>query len=197
MGLKRNVELKRTHRAIIGAQADKEICASRFSGSYATFMRRGNAPQAGKRRMDAGGRLGFVGKTDRFAKFPVPPVGCLATIPADSAVKTYIPELSELRMVHRAPDRPIDFGADRDYIFSCLDAVEQSFGLDGFPGLARERIPARALINQLILWWRTLEPANHDQQDAFARMPGAIRLIDTVSTWLAERAEKPSESTSP
>lgn len=103
-------------------------------------------------------------------------------------MKDYIPELSEQRMVSHAPDKPIDFGADRDYIFSCLKAVEQSFGLVGFPGLLPEQISARALIRQLIVWWRTLEPANEAQQDAYARMPGAIRLIDTVSTWLAERA---------
>jgi hypothetical protein len=103
-------------------------------------------------------------------------------------MKTYIPELSELRMIRRAPDQPVDFGADRDYIFTCLREVEQSFGTEGFPGLAPEQIPARALIKQLIMWWRTLEPANEAQQHAYGRMPGAIRLIDTVSNWLAERA---------
>ena len=105
-------------------------------------------------------------------------------------MKDYIPELSELRMVSNAPDRPIHFGADQAYIFSCLRDVERSFGLDGFPGLAQEQIPARSLIKQLIEWWRTLEPANDVQQDAYGRMPGAIRLIDTISTWLAERAGK-------
>lgn len=103
-------------------------------------------------------------------------------------MKNHIPELSEQRMISRAPDRPVDFGADRDYIFSSLRDVEQSFGLVGFPGLAAEKIPARALIKQLIVWWRTLEPANEVQQHAYSRMPGAIRLIDTISTWLAERA---------
>lgn len=44
-------------------------------------------------------------------------------------MKTYIPELSEQRMVKRAPNRPIDFGTDRDYIFSCLQGIEHSFGL--------------------------------------------------------------------
>jgi hypothetical protein len=105
-----------------------------------------------------------------------------------AVMKDYIPELSELRMVSNAPDRPIDFGSDRDYIFSCLKDVEQSFGLEGFPGLALAQIPARSLIKQLIVWWRTLEPSNEAQQDAYGRMPGAIRLIDTISTWLAERA---------
>jgi hypothetical protein len=103
-------------------------------------------------------------------------------------MKSYIPELSELRMVARAPDRPLDFGPDRDYIFSCLRDVERSFGLEGFPGLAPEQIPVRALIKQLIVWWRTLEPESEVQKDAYGRMPGAIRLIDTVSSWLAERA---------
>jgi hypothetical protein len=103
-------------------------------------------------------------------------------------MKPYIPELSEQRMVNRAPDRPVDFGADSDYILSCLHDMEQSFGVRAFPSLAFEQIPARALIRQLIVWWRTLEPADVAQQNAYGRMPGAIRLIDTVSAWLAERA---------
>ena len=45
-----------------------------------------------------------------------------------------IPELSEQRMVGLAPNRPIDFGPDRDYVFACLHDVEASFGLQGFPG---------------------------------------------------------------
>lgn len=103
-------------------------------------------------------------------------------------MKDYIHELSEQRMIKRAPNRPIDFGPDRDYIFACLQDVEASFGLQGFPGLAPEHIPARALIKQLIVWWRTLEPANAAQQTAYARLPGTIRLIDTISNWWAERA---------
>jgi len=105
-------------------------------------------------------------------------------------MQPYIPELSEQRMVSHAPDWPVDFGTDRDYIFSTLQAVEQGFGLEGFPGLAQEQIPARALIKQLILWWRTLEPASEIQQRAYGRLPGAIRLIDTFSTWLAEHSSK-------
>ena len=104
------------------------------------------------------------------------------------AMKPYIPELSEQRMISRAPNRPVDFGADRDYIFSSLKGIEQSFGIEGFPGRAPGQIPARALIKQLIVWWRTLQPANEAQQDAYGRLPGAIRLIDTISSWLAERA---------
>ncbi len=105
-------------------------------------------------------------------------------------MKNYIPELSEQRMVSHAPDWPVDFGTDRDYIYSTLRAVEQRFGLEGFPGFAQEQIPARALIKQLIVWWRTLEPANEMQQRAYGRLPGAIRLIDTFSTWLIEHAGK-------
>ncbi|MBU2642104.1 MAG: hypothetical protein KJ889_09890 [Gammaproteobacteria bacterium] len=105
-------------------------------------------------------------------------------------MKTYIPELSEQRMIKRAPNRPIDFGTDRDYIFSCLQDIEHSFELQGFPGLAPEQIPARALIRQFIVWWRTLEPANANQQTAYARLPGTIRLIDTISSWWAEQGDK-------
>lgn len=105
-----------------------------------------------------------------------------------AALRAYIPELSEQRMVRRAPNRAIDFGTDRDYIFSCLKDVEESFGLQGFPGRAPEHIPAHALIRQFIVWWRTLEPADAAQQAAYARLPGTIRLIDTISGWWAERA---------
>jgi len=104
-----------------------------------------------------------------------------------ATMKDYIPELSEQRMVRRAPNRPIDFGPDRDYIFACLKDVEASFGLQGFPGLTPQQIPARALIRQFIVWWRTLEPVDAVQQTAYARLPGAIRLIDTISNWWAER----------
>ncbi|MFA6095003.1 MAG: hypothetical protein WC757_03925 [Candidatus Paceibacterota bacterium] len=97
-----------------------------------------------------------------------------------------MPELSEFRMIARAPDQPVDFGADREYILCCLQEVERSFKLNAFPGIAPEQVSARALIKQLITWWRTLEPTDPDQQDAFGRMPGAIRLIDTYSLWLGE-----------
>jgi hypothetical protein len=107
-------------------------------------------------------------------------------------MKNYIPELSEVRMIKRAPNRPVDFGNDAQYIYSCLEDVEQSFGLVGFPGLSPEQIPARELIQQLIDWWRTLEPCNPAQQTAYGRIPGTIRLIDTVSTWLEERASRGS-----
>ena len=106
-------------------------------------------------------------------------------------MKAYIPELSEIRMVQHAPDYPLQFSAsDRDYIFSCLADVEKSFGLAGFPGLAPEQIAARPLIKQLIEWWRTLEPVTEEQKDAYGRLPGAIRLIDTISIWIEEQAER-------
>ncbi len=98
----------------------------------------------------------------------------------------YMLELSELRMIARAPDRPVDFGTDREYILGCLQEVERSFGLDAFPGIAPEHVSARTLIKQLITWWRTLEPTDLDQQNAFGSMPGAIRLIDTFSLWFGE-----------
>ena len=94
-------------------------------------------------------------------------------------MKPYIPELSEQRMVRRAPNQPIDFGPDGGYIFSCLQDVEASFGLEGFPGLAPEQIPARALIRQFIVWWRTLEPADAGQQVAHPdRLRQAARHLD-------------------
>jgi hypothetical protein len=98
-----------------------------------------------------------------------------------------ISELDDRRIIARAPDRPIDFGSDHDYIVACLRAVERSFALTAFPGLSPEWIPARALIRRFITWWRTLEPINEAQRDARARLPGAIRLIDTYSAWLEER----------
>jgi hypothetical protein len=103
-------------------------------------------------------------------------------------VKDYIPELSELRMVNRAPDGPLPSGpGDRAYILSCFDDVEKSFGLRAFPEIATVDLSAKALIRQLIHYWRTLEPKSDAQQDAYGRMPGAIRLIDTIATFLEER----------
>lgn len=45
-------------------------------------------------------------------------------MPPKAVMKPYIPELSEQRMIRRAPDGAIDFGPDRDYIFDCLKDVE-------------------------------------------------------------------------
>ncbi len=112
-------------------------------------------------------------------------------------MKDYIPELSELRMVNRAPDGPLPFSpSDRTYILSCFDDVETSFGVRAFPEIATANLGAKALIRQLILYWRTLLPHTEAQMDAYGRMPGAIRLIDTVATFVEEqearrRAEAP------
>ncbi len=103
-------------------------------------------------------------------------------------MKDYIPELSELRMVNRAPDGPLPFSpSDRAYILSCFDDVEKSFGLRAFPEIATADLTAKVLIRQLILYWRTLEPKTDAQDDAYGRMPGAIRLIDTVATFVEEQ----------
>ncbi len=103
-------------------------------------------------------------------------------------MKAYIPELSELRMVRRAPDGPLPFSAeDKAYILSCLRDVESSFGVAGDAANPQGELSARVLVKQLIEWWRTLEPATDAQRDAYGRMPGAIRLIDTVSTWVEEQ----------
>jgi hypothetical protein len=103
-------------------------------------------------------------------------------------MKAYIPELSELRMVNRAPEGLLPFSPDdRTYILSSFEEVEKAFGVQAFPGLATEDLSARALIRQLIIYWRTLEPQTEAQHDAYGRLPGAIRLIDTVATWVEER----------
>lgn len=105
--------------------------------------------------------------------------------------KDYIPELSEIRMVRRAPDQPFVLSKeDGRYIEDCLRNVETAFGLEGFPGIAFEQIPARALIGQFIEWWRGLEPGGEAQQTAHARLPGAIRLLDTVSALMEELAAR-------
>lgn len=109
-------------------------------------------------------------------------------------MKEYIPELSELRMVRRAPDGPLPFcQEDKSYILGCLKDVQESFGVTSFPVTPTAEIPARALIKQLIEWWRTLEPLTQEQRDAYGRMPGAIRLIDTVATWVEEQALRRGE----
>jgi hypothetical protein len=109
----------------------------------------------------------------------------------ESLKRDYIPEVSEIRMVRRAPDQPFALGeADGRYIADCLRAIEASFGLVSFPGVAFRQIPARALIGLFIDWWRGLEPANEVQREAHARLPGAIRLLDTTSALIEERARR-------
>jgi hypothetical protein len=94
-------------------------------------------------------------------------------------------------MVRRAPARPFALSAaDADYIADCLRAVETSFGLEAFLGVAFGQIPARSLIGQFIDWWRGLEPATEGQREAHARLPGAIRLLDTVSALMEEQARR-------
>jgi hypothetical protein len=106
-------------------------------------------------------------------------------------MKDYIPELSEIRMVRRAPEHPLDLGAeDAAYLERALRATEKAFELAAFPGQRFEAIPARALIKVLIDWWRGLEADTEEQREAHALLPSAIRLIDTISTWLEERARR-------
>ncbi len=105
-------------------------------------------------------------------------------------MKTYVPELSEQRMIAKAPEHPVDFAADNDYINACVHGIAAAFGLDPFAGQPAKLIPARALIKQLIVWWRTLEPASAAQHEAFSRLPGSIRLLDTHSSWWRENTHK-------
>lgn len=113
-------------------------------------------------------------------------------------MKDYIPELSELRMVNRAPDGPLPFShGDRAYILTCFDDVETCFGLRAFPETATVDLSAKALIRHLILYWRTLVPETEAQKDSYGRMPGAIRLIDTVATWVEEQEARRQAKTVP
>jgi murein L,D-transpeptidase YafK len=106
-------------------------------------------------------------------------------------MKDYIPELSEIRMVQRAPDGPLPFSqSDLAYIADILADMQNSFGFKTFSNVAPQDLSARALIGQLIEWWRALDPTTETQRDAYNRLPGAIRLIDTVSTWVEEQAAR-------
>jgi hypothetical protein len=105
----------------------------------------------------------------------------------------YIPELSEVRMVRRAPEDPFDFSEDdRDYIGRCLADVQSASALKDFAGMTVDTISGRALIKHFIDWWRSLEPVNEAQQEAHGRLPAEIRLLDTVSSWMEERASRKS-----
>jgi hypothetical protein len=105
--------------------------------------------------------------------------------------KDYIPELSEVRMVRRAPERPFALSEeDTDYVERCLRDVEAAFAIEAFPGVMFAQIPARALMRQFIDWWRGLEPEDEKQREAHAQLPSAIRLMDTVSSWMQERAQR-------
>ncbi|MCI4679656.1 hypothetical protein K9U39_08620 [Rhodoblastus acidophilus] len=106
-------------------------------------------------------------------------------------MKDYIPELSEIRMVRRAPDHAVKLSTeDSAYVENCLRHVERAFGFDAFPGLKFGQISARALIKSFIDWWRGLEPADEDQREALAKLPSAIRLLDTFSALLEEQARR-------
>jgi hypothetical protein len=105
--------------------------------------------------------------------------------------RDYIPELSEVRMVRRAPEKPFNLSAeDARYIETSLRNVEMAFGITAFPGVPFGNIPGRALIAKLIDWWRRLEPEEERQREAHARLPGAIRLLDTVSAMMEEQARR-------
>jgi hypothetical protein len=106
-------------------------------------------------------------------------------------IKDYIPELSEVRMVRRAPERPFALnGADARYVEACLRDFEAAFGLDAYPGVPFEQIPGRALIGDFIDWWRGMDPEGEAQQNAHTRLPGAIRLLDTVSALMEELSQR-------
>jgi hypothetical protein len=103
----------------------------------------------------------------------------------------YIPELSEVRMVRRAPERPFLLSAeDARYIEACLRDIERAFGFEAFPGKPVSDIPGRILIGRFIYWWRAFEPEDTPQREAHARLPGAIRLLDTVSSFMEEMAQR-------
>lgn len=94
-------------------------------------------------------------------------------------------------MERRAPEGPFALSpADAAYVKACLRQVEAAYGVEAFPGLAFGHIPGRALVRRLIVWWRTLEPQTPTQAEAHAQLPGAIRLLDTVSAFLEERAAR-------
>lgn len=92
-------------------------------------------------------------------------------------------------MVRRAPERPFRLNReDRLYILGRLRDLEAAFDLQAFPGVVFEEIPGRDLIGRFIDWWRALEPETEAQQTAHGRLPGAIRLLDTHSALMEERA---------
>jgi hypothetical protein len=106
-------------------------------------------------------------------------------------MKDYIPELSEIRMIRRAPNVPPRFSAeDAAYVEACLRATEQAFGVALAPGAAFSAIPARLLIKFCIESWRGLVPQTPEQQEAHGRLPSTIRLLDTYSALEAERGPR-------
>jgi len=82
----------------------------------------------------------------------IKPAGCIEINQAWAVTKTdYIPELSEVRMVRRAPEGPFDFSEDdRDYIGRCLADVQSAFALKDFAGMTVDTISGRALIKHFI-----------------------------------------------
>jgi hypothetical protein len=94
-------------------------------------------------------------------------------------------------MVRRAPKGPFLLSAeDARYIEACLRDIEAAFSFEAFPGEPISDIPGRALIGRFIHWWRALEPEDARQREAHARLPGAFRLLDTVSAFMEEMAQR-------
>jgi hypothetical protein len=106
-------------------------------------------------------------------------------------MQNYIPELSEIRMVRRAPDRPPRLTPDdAAYIEACLRGAESAFGIEAAPGAAFSAIKARTLVKFFIDCWRGLTPQNADQNEAYGRLPSAIRLLDNYSAMEEERGRR-------
>jgi hypothetical protein len=106
-------------------------------------------------------------------------------------MKDYIPEISEIRMIRRAPDHPPALSAeDAVYLEASLRAAERAFGVQVAPGVAFSLLPTRVLIKFCIDAWRSLEPMTKAQKAAHGRLPSAIRLLDTYSALEEERGRK-------
>ncbi len=107
-------------------------------------------------------------------------------------MKDYIPDLSEIRMIRRAPLAPPQLSAeDAAYVEQCLRAAETAFGVQAAPGTKSfAAIPARVLIEFFIDAWRGLKPQTPEQHEAHGRLPSAIRLLDTYAALEAERGRR-------
>ena len=109
-------------------------------------------------------------------------------------MKEAVSNLSEARMIRRAPNGPLPFSeGDRAYIAETLEGMERAFGLAPFKNVPPRNWSGRKLLAQLLDWWHSIVPTTDAERAAYARLLGTIRLVDMTAI-MAEDLEKARRS---
>jgi hypothetical protein len=96
-------------------------------------------------------------------------------------------DISEQRLIRRAPLHPLPLGQDdRDYITATLSGIEREFGVKAGLALPPETLPGRTLMRMLLELRRSLKPATDEQRSAHGRLSSAVLLLDVACAMDAE-----------